>query len=188
LNSDDVFTSVSRERVSRFPNRSRGGGGANQDPATPIPGGVNVAGGGWSCIDTVVEALAGPTRTAVETPRTARNRIEPPLMSSSILDDLDIVFCTPVLQGSLGGFSLECIPLAQTAFRRQEFFAARVGTPVAKEAFDRRVSIGQFLFGEAQREVAPQIKVILVRYSNVSADVSRSSGTSSSSGFSSDIQ
>ena len=37
-------------------------------------------------------------------------------------NDLDIVFCTPVLQGALSALGLECVPLVKATLRREEFF------------------------------------------------------------------
>ena len=83
------------------------------------------------------------------------------------LDNLNIVFLAPVPQRSLSGLGLECVPLVQAALRRKEFFEASAGTPVPKEVLDRRGSLGQFLRYETQREVAPEVQVILVWYRDV---------------------
>src|SRR5207244_10185530 len=66
------------------------------------------------------------------------------------------------------GFSFECVPLVETAVRRQEFLETRVGSPVPEETFDAFVPIGQLFFGKTQRKAAPQVKVILVWYRDVS--------------------
>ncbi len=81
---------------------------------------------------------------------------------------MDIVFSTPILQRSRGGFGLECVPLVQTAFLGQELFEARVSTPMAKEPLDPRILVGQFLRGEVQSEAAAELKIILVWYGEVS--------------------
>ena len=66
-------------------------------------------------------------------------------------------------RGSLSGVGLERVPFVQAALRYQEIFKARVSTTVPKELLDPGVLAGEFICGETQREIASQIKIILVR-------------------------
>ena len=87
---------------------------------------------------------------------------------TAILHKVDLVRCAPIPQRSLGTLGLECIPLVETTFRREKFFETRVSSPVAKASLDTRVPMRQLLFRKPEREIVPQVEIVLVRNRDVS--------------------
>src|SRR5207245_3502809 len=78
-----------------------------------------------------------------------------------VVDNVDVVFAAPVLQGLLSGFGLEGVPLVQTALRCQEFFEPGIGASMPKELLHSVVQTRQPLRDKTEREITSQIQVIL---------------------------
>jgi hypothetical protein len=87
---------------------------------------------------------------------------------TAILHEVDPVRYAPIPQRSLGTLGLECIPLVETPFRREKIFETRVRSTVAKASLDARVPMRQLLCREPQREIVPQVEIVLVRNRDVS--------------------
>ena len=108
---------------------------------------------------------------------------------TAVLGQVDVINFAPLPKRSLSRLRLECVPLLKTALRCEKLLETRVCAAAPEKGLDVRVSVWQPLFNKPEREIVPKVKRILVRIAMYRSDVSRSSGSSSSSiGFVSEIQ
>jgi hypothetical protein len=111
------------------------------------------------------------------------------LRAMRALIDLKPVVRTPRPQRLLDRFRLIGVPPIESPFGIEQRLEPGIGAFAAEKADNLVIAGGQLARSKAQRKALSEVEIGLVRYGEVKRpDVSRSSGTSSSSGFISDVQ